>query len=165
MPQNGTAVSYDYQYSQYNGANQRTRTQLADGSFWIYEYDSLGQVKSGKRYWSDWTPVAGQQFEYAFDDIGNRETTKAGGDAAGANLRLASYTVNNLNQYTQRTVPGTNDVIGAAMATNDVSVNSVTAYRRGEYFQGLAGANNGSVAQWLEAAVSSGTMVARTPCS
>ena len=26
----------------------------------------------GKRYWNDWTPVAGQQFEYGFDDIGNR---------------------------------------------------------------------------------------------
>ena len=31
-------------------------------------------------YWSDWTPVAGQQFEYAFDDIGNRKSTKSGGD-------------------------------------------------------------------------------------
>ena len=31
--------------------------------------DALGQVKSGKRYWSDGTAVAGQQFDYAFDDI------------------------------------------------------------------------------------------------
>ena len=41
---------------------------LADGSFWIYECDALGQVKSDKRYWNDWTPVAGQQFGYGFDD-------------------------------------------------------------------------------------------------
>ncbi|MBM3846663.1 MAG: hypothetical protein FJ405_10330 [Verrucomicrobia bacterium] len=29
----------------YNDANQRTRTQLGDGSYWIYEYDKLGQDK------------------------------------------------------------------------------------------------------------------------
>src|SRR5439155_20471950 len=54
----------------YNNANQRVRSYLPDGSFWVYQYDLLGQVISGKRYWTDWTPVAGQQFEYAFDDIG-----------------------------------------------------------------------------------------------
>jgi hypothetical protein len=34
-------VSYAYSY---NEANQRTRTGLADSSYWRYEYDSLGQV-------------------------------------------------------------------------------------------------------------------------
>ena len=42
--------------------------------------DSLGQVASGKRFWQVNTPVAGQQFEYAFDDIGNRKTAGQGGD-------------------------------------------------------------------------------------
>ena len=28
-----------------------------------------------ERSWQDGTPVAGQQFEYAFDDIGNRTAT------------------------------------------------------------------------------------------
>jgi hypothetical protein len=46
------------------------------------EYDALGQVRSGRKYWSDQTPVAGQQFEYARDDAGNRTSTKAGGDPA-----------------------------------------------------------------------------------
>lgn len=36
-------------------------------------YDTLGQVTSGKKYWSDGTPVAGEQFAYAYDDIGNRK--------------------------------------------------------------------------------------------
>lgn len=63
-------VSYAYTYNQ---ANQRTRSTLADGSYWLYDYDSLGQVRFGKKYWSDGTPVAGQQFEYGFDDIGNRK--------------------------------------------------------------------------------------------
>ena len=60
-----------------NNANQRVRSTQADGSYWLYEYDSLGQVRSGRKYWPDQTPVAGQQFEYAFDDIGNRTSTPA----------------------------------------------------------------------------------------
>jgi hypothetical protein len=51
---------------------------LQDGSFWFYEYDNLGQLRSGKKFWSDGTPVAGQQFEYTHDHIGNRTQTKAG---------------------------------------------------------------------------------------
>jgi YD repeat-containing protein len=59
------AVSFNYQY---NDANQRTRVTYADGSYWLYDYDTLGQLISGKHYWSDGTPVAGQQHEYAYDD-------------------------------------------------------------------------------------------------
>ncbi len=35
---------------QYNDANQRTRATLADGSFWRYEYDQLGEVIRGNKY-------------------------------------------------------------------------------------------------------------------
>ena len=73
-------------------------------------YDSLGQVTSGKKYWSDGAPVPGQQFEYGFDDIGNRTSTKAGGNAVGSALRSASYSANTLNQYTSRDVPNAFDV-------------------------------------------------------
>jgi YD repeat-containing protein len=140
------SLSYSYQY---NDANQRTRTTLADGSYWLYEYDTLGQVKTGKRYWPDHMPVAGQQFEYGFNDIGNRTSTKAGGDANGANLRSATYTPTLLNQYTSRTVPGSFDVLGIANANASVSVNSSAAdYRRGEYFQESVNANNASAAVW-----------------
>ena len=41
------ALSYGYQY---NAANQRTRLALGDGSYWVYLYDALGQVVSGRRY-------------------------------------------------------------------------------------------------------------------
>jgi hypothetical protein len=89
-----SAVSFNYAY---NPANQRTRSTLGR-QFRVYEYDMLGQVKSGKRYRNDGTLIAGQQFEYAFDDIGNRKTTAAaGGDAVGSSLRLASYSANRLN--------------------------------------------------------------------
>ncbi|MCZ7640939.1 MAG: hypothetical protein M5U12_35735 [Verrucomicrobia bacterium] len=71
-------VSVGYQY---NAANQRTRATLGDGTYWVYQYDALGQVVAGRRYWADGTEVAGQQFEYRFDDIGNRDTT--GGPGLG----------------------------------------------------------------------------------
>ncbi len=88
----------------------------------------------GQAHWSDGSPAAGQQFEYGFDDIGNRLWTKAGGDQNGWNLRYAGYTANSLNQYTARDVPGSADIIGAALATNAVTVNGQPAYRKGEYF-------------------------------
>src|SRR5438445_5664932 len=83
----------------YNSANQRTSVTNADNSRWVYQYDSLGQVTSGRKVWADGTPVAGAQFEYGFDDIGNRTSTKAGGDQSGAGLRPASYAANLRNQY------------------------------------------------------------------
>ena len=121
---------------------------LADGSLWIYSYDSLGQVISGKKYWSDQTPVAGQQFQYQFDTIGNRTSTSAGGDQTGENLRTASYTANNLNQYTQRTVPAYVDIMGLGFATNAVTVNGQTAYRKGEYFRQQLSVANTSNPVW-----------------
>ena len=65
---------------QYNAANQRTAMTNVDHSRWVYTYDGLGQVTSGKKSLSDGSAVAGQQFEYAFDDIGNRTTNRFGGD-------------------------------------------------------------------------------------
>ena len=160
----------------------------------VNEYDSLGQVKSGKRYWIDWTPVAGQQFEYGFDDtrpvrggnsrhlrrmemdaiavdgdarsnishgVNNRNSTKSGGDAAGASLRLASYTNNSLNQITGRDVPAYLNVIGVATATaTNVNVNNTLAYRKGEYYRVELNPNNTSAAVWQSVtnrAVQSGT--------
>ena len=132
----------------YNDANERTRNTQPDGSFWVYQYDSLGQVISGKKYWSDWTPVAGQQFEYSFDDIGNRTATKVGGDSAGANLRSATYGANSLNQYTNRTVPNAADVIGVANALATVNVNGSSTYRRGEYYQNALTIDNSATNVW-----------------
>jgi RHS repeat-associated protein len=136
-------VSFTYQY---NAANQRTRTTLGDGSYWVYQYDELGQVISGKRYWADGTPVAGQQFEYALDDIGNRDSTAVGGDASGAGLRSSSYTKNRINQYSQRTVPAYVDIMGVANPTANVTVGGNIAYRKGEYFQYALQVPNSSAA-------------------
>ena len=43
-PASGVAVSHGYAC---NAANQRTRDTLVDNSYWVYQYDSLGQVTSG----------------------------------------------------------------------------------------------------------------------
>jgi YD repeat-containing protein len=126
---------------------------LADGSYWLYFYDDKGQVIFGKRYWQDNTPVAAQQNEYAFDDIGNRTSTKAGGDSNGANLRSATYTANSLNQYTNRTVPGAVDILGIANSAATVTVNANTAYRKGEYFDYALGVANSSAAVWQAVSV------------
>ena len=146
---NATAVVVSSHGYQYNSANQRTRATREDGSYWVYQYDPLGQVTSGKKYWADGTPVAGQQFEYGFDDIGNRETAGSGGDQFGANLRVENYSVNSLNQYTQRTVPGRVDVMGAARTNGTVTVNYQPAYRKGEYFRAELGADNSGGPVWL----------------
>jgi hypothetical protein len=74
-PPGPSAFTFKYQY---NTANQRRRVHVGDRTYWQYLYDKLCQVTSAKRYWSDGTPVAKQQFEYAFDDIGNRTSTKKG---------------------------------------------------------------------------------------
>ncbi len=119
----------------YNAANQRTMAWNWDSSYWNYNYDSLGQVISGNKHWVDETPVAGQQFNYTFDNIGNRTQTQIGGDQNGANLRLANYTNNNLNQITSRGVPAFVDIMGDGLATNGVTVNGSNAYRKNEYFR------------------------------
>jgi YD repeat-containing protein len=72
----------------FSTANQRTSVTNADGTYWIYQYDSLGQVTRGLKYFSDNSIVPGQQFDYTFDDIGNRKTAKTGGDENGANSGL-----------------------------------------------------------------------------
>ncbi len=148
---NGTIPAVDSRSYAYNSANQRTNMTEVDGSYWNYGYDSLGQVTNGIKHWSGGTPVAGQQFGYAFDTIGNRLYTQSGGDATGANLRLAYYTNRLLNQITSRGVPAFVDVMGLTQAGTTVQVNGTNAYQINQYFREQMGTNNGSTygAQWV----------------
>jgi RHS repeat-associated protein len=139
-------VSFVYDY---NKANQRIKATLADGSYWVYQYDGLGQLASGVKYWPGGAPVAGQQFGYSFDQIGNRLSTSAGGDTAGSGHRTATYVPDLLNQYASRTVPNAFDVVGLARWDEDVQVNSVDAGdRTGEYFQHELAVNNDTTPVW-----------------
>ena len=143
-----SSASSSFAY-QYNSANQRTQVTNTDNSYWVYQYDNLGQVISGKKYWADGTPVAGQQFTYNFDDIGNRQGTASGGDAAGNNLRAAGYTANSLNQYVSRQVPGYVTVLGAANSNATVTVNDQRALRQGSYFDDELAVSNSAAPLWL----------------
>jgi YD repeat-containing protein len=75
-----SALSFGYTY---NTANQRTRNTLLDGSYWVYGYDSLGQVTNGVKYWADGTPVAGQQFQ-SDNSFNTDSTMSATGRRRGA---------------------------------------------------------------------------------
>jgi RHS repeat-associated protein len=142
VPAAAAPVSFAYAY---NAASQRTALTNADASRWTYEYDALGQVTSGKKYGSDGSPVAGQQFAYAFDDIGNRRSATRDG-------RTADYTANQLNQYTARTVPGFVNILGEATNTATVSVLTEAGVfpttRHGDYWRAELAVSN-SVPLWL----------------
>ncbi len=129
----GSTVISSFAY-QYNSANQRTRMDREDGTYTVYAYDSLGQVKSAVKYWSDGTIVAGQKNVYSYDDIGNRKYAGSGGDQYGMGLGYSHYTVNSRNQYTGRSVWDAVDITGNATNTATVTVNNQPTYRFGSYF-------------------------------
>jgi RHS repeat-associated protein len=128
----GLIASYGFQI---NSLGQRRQATLADGSYWQYVYDPAGEVTAGQRYWGDNTAVAGQQYGYQYDAVGNRTTTATNG-------RAGSYTVNALNQYSQRTVPGAVDVMGDAASSAIVTVNGNAAIRKNGYFYSEINVNN-----------------------
>ncbi len=142
-PPGGTAQSWTYTY---NDANQRTRATLADGSYWSYAYDDLGQVIGGSKRTVANEPIPGMQFGYWFDDIGNRRTETN-------NAQVSAYTANALNQYEQRTVPGVVDVIGEATENAKVVVNVTPAAQLGAHFHAQVEVDNTDAAQYPEITV------------
>ena len=117
----------------YNNLNQRTRVTREDGSYWSYIYNDRGELISGKKYWPDNSIVWGAQTEYSFDNIGNRNYAKNGGNQLGV-VRQSDYTANSLNQYSQRGVPSAIDITGTANTLATVTVNNQSTARKGDYF-------------------------------
>ena len=111
-PSGSAALSYTYDY---NAANQRIKVTRENSDHWNYGYDALGQVTSGTKYDSADAPLPGHNFGWTYDDIGNRKTSTV-------NSQPATYTPNTLNQYLQRTVPGVEDVLGAASSSATVTL-------------------------------------------
>ena len=137
-----SAVSAAYAY---NSANQRTKATREDNTYWNYHYDALGQVTSGKKFDAANTALNGLDYAWTFDDIGNRKS-------ATTNSQISNYTSNNLNQYSQRTVPGIIDAFGAAdaAATVTVALNGGAPQptaRQGELFFKQFTVDNSAVAQ------------------
>jgi RHS repeat-associated protein len=98
---NGTTAPVSHGYT-LNALSQRTRVDLADGGYWIYGYNTKGEVVSGVRHSAGGTPVPGQSFGYNFDNIGNRKF-------ATVDSGSTSYIANKLNQYTA--ITGTSGTI------------------------------------------------------
>lgn len=156
--QAGAAAVTSHHYG-YDAFNRRTRATLEDGSAWSYDYNDRNELVLGARAWPDESPVAGQQYEFRYDTIGNRSYASSGGDTNGANLRQTVYATNALNLYTTVTTPGYEDVVGMAWATNTVTVNSGATDRKGEFYHREITIGNASTPQWQSVTVTSGTTV------
>ena len=90
-----------------------------------YGYNVRNEVVSARRTLGG-SPVAGFDEDFAYDPIGNR-ISSTDYDETGA-ARTSTYTANNLNQYTARTVHGWASVRGLADADATVAVNGNLAY-------------------------------------
>ncbi len=101
------------------------------------------------------TPLAGRNDSYAYDPIGNRTSTTH-------NSNTATYTANNLNQYTQRTVPGVFDVAGADSAAT-VTVNGASTTRQGNYFFDGYALSNSPNAVYTTLSIADGTTTTSLP--
>ncbi|WCJ60990.1 hypothetical protein NXS98_07685 [Fontisphaera persica] len=110
--------------------------------WWEYQYDYLGQLTNAVRKWADGTLALGQQFAYSYDGIGNRLWAKRDG-------RQSDYVVNNLFQYTSRSVPGYVNILGSAHSAATVTVNHSATSRKGEYYRAELAVANGSGPVWL----------------
>ena len=64
----------------------------ADNSYWMYDYDALGQVESAQKFNADGTSIPGLSYNYTYDTIGNRKTSNVDGTTN-------TYFSNSLNQY------------------------------------------------------------------
>ena len=122
---------------------------MNDGKKWTLTMsggEERGEVVSANKHWSNGMPVAGQQYGYGYDPIGNRKTTDHGS-------WVADYTANQLNQYTERTVPGVVDVMGTAEGV--VNVNGWPAMKQGNYFYAGLGVDNSATSVFTEVDIAS----------
>jgi YD repeat-containing protein len=121
---NGLGVVVASDVYTYDARHRRIKSTRADGNAWNYAYNDRNEVTSGGKANNTGTALAGYQYGYAYDAIGNRDNTTTNG-------RVAYYTANNLNQYASREVPGAIDVLGEAPTDTLVKVNGFSTSRQG----------------------------------
>ena len=157
-----TISQYDYTYDALgrrtaiaNSGEAFTFSNANDlAAFNLYGYNTRSEVTSATRYWGTDTgttsePVAGQEYAYAYDPIGNRITS-----AEGDTDREATYTANALNHYTQRTVPGVKELAGTAITNASVTVNGLATDRHGPWWHHAFEVDNAASAAYTQAVVS-----------
>ena len=123
----GQTLPFEDNYS-FTAANQRQRRTASDQSYWNYDYDAFGQVTEAQRYWADGEPVAGQQFAYDYDNIGNRMAS------SGRQSSVASYVSNYRNELTTYEPSRVLDIVGLAAPSETVTVNTQAVARKGAYY-------------------------------
>ena len=156
-----TISQYDYTYDALgrrtaiaNSGEAFTFSNANDlAAFNLYGYNGRSEVTSAARYWGTDTgdtsaAVDGQQYAYAFDPIGNRITS-----AEGDTDRTATYTANELNQYSQRTVPGVKELAGTALTNATVTVNDLPTDRHGPWWRHAFEVDNAASAAYTQAVV------------
>jgi len=147
----------------FDNLDRRYRADLADGTWWDYGYNNRGEVTSGKRRVAAGVSAGGKQFEYGFDDLGNRLLARYGGRADGTGLSEATYApATALNQLTTRTVPGSIWLTGEAPDTltlfGAAEGAAFTVTRQaGNRFFGEAVADNQSSARYARVTVAGKT--------
>ena len=128
---------------QYNKLGQRIRATRENGDFWKYEYDDRGAIASAKKYQSGSAGgqiLGGLQFEYQYDNMGNRISMAYGGDEKGEGLRSVDYAVNNRNQYIEIDnagyffITGMSGLTGNPLTPGVIEVNNEQAQQQGAYF-------------------------------
>jgi YD repeat-containing protein len=80
-----SALTWNYRY---NRLSQRTRIDLADGSYWVFGYDDLGQLSSAKGFESGSGSRAQEPLTYGYDLAGNLQSRTNNG-------LVHRFTVNN----------------------------------------------------------------------
>jgi len=129
-----------------------------DGTEWVYRYNAAGEVAAARRHMAPGSSelVAGHQFSYSYDGLGNRIATGRGGDPGGGGLRPATYAPDALNRYGRIEQAGGVDVTGRAPPEPAVLVNGAPAGRQGEHFHHELQAGNLAGPAWLEVEVARG---------
>lgn len=127
QPTGAILASAGYKYDSHGRREWLTRE---DGTRWEFGYNDRDEVQSGKkRLPNNGAYLAGQQFSYNYDDIGNRTTAQFGGQENGGGLRTISYTldadhdpaaVGSVNQYRKIDYSGHVSLIGYGGATTQV---------------------------------------------
>ena len=148
----GTSQVQTFGVSEFDAMNRRKKITREDATRWNYGYNDKGEVTSGirEKTAAPNTAVPGWNHGYSFDEIGNRLGTTTNG-------RASTYTPNNLNQITSRTVPRAWDVIGKAGTTAAVTVNTLATSRLDEYFYKELAAGSGGVHMPYSVAATDGT--------
>ena len=129
-------------FSRYSGGGHHT----------LCSYNGRSEVTSAQKWTglnlsdtSNASALGGRKFDFAFDPIGNRVTSKV-------DNRQTDYTTNALNQYSSRTVPRAADVNGLASGAGSVTVNGVSAARIGDYSSSAMTASSNN-ASWLSTTI------------